>query len=48
MGKRIERAIREITEDVKEMGKDLRGWTLMAVIITVIFLGTFIRWLIAG
>ena len=34
MGKRIERAIREITEDVKEMGKDLRGWTVTIGVIS--------------
>ncbi len=40
----MKRAIREITEDAKEMGKAQRGWTLIAIIIAIIFLGTFIGW----
>ena len=40
----VERMIREISEDAKEMGKARRGWTLIAIIIAIIFLGAFVGW----
>jgi hypothetical protein len=46
MGKRIERAIREITEDAKEIGKAWKGWTTIAVGIILFLLAT--GWLITG